>query len=119
MYQWIEYSLIFLNGQGIQPYETLVPLGVNFDGGHYVQEGRYRGRLSGNALQIENAVASLGMFGTRVLSDADILAIVEECTPTNTQINTDRPDNNTPKYIGPPSLDVDGRVVRTTSDTPF
>lgn len=120
MHQWIEYSLVYMNGLGQQPYETLVPLSVHFDGGHFVEAGRYRGRLSGTEEQIANAVLSLAMFGVRELTTDDILAIAERLVPTNSTGSAPHArETDTPQYIGPATLDEELRVVRATSDTPF
>lgn len=117
MYQWIEYSLVWLNGSGNQPYETLVPLGVNFDGGHLVQNGRYYGRLSADTQeQLDIAVASLAIFGAAVIADVDVLARVELLTPTNTEVSP-HPDASV-QYIGPASL-VDGNIVREMASEPW
>jgi hypothetical protein len=124
MFQWIEYSLVVFNGIGNQPYETLVPLGVNFDGGYYVENGRYRGRLSGNQEQIDNALRSLTMFGVQVLTESEILTIVERMIPTNSLVRTllgceDCPSGETEQYIGPASLTDTLEITRPLSTTPF
>lgn len=117
MHQWIEYSLIVLNGSGNQPYETLVPLGVNFDGGYYVENGRYRGRLSGTQEQINNALLSLNIFGVQSLSESDILTIVERVAPTNSLVrNMPHGDE---QYLGPASLTETLEITRALSSTPF
>lgn len=118
MYQWIEYSLVVLNGSGNQPYETLVPLGVGFDGGYYVENGRYRGRLSGTQEQIDNAVRSLAMFGVQVLTNDEILAIVERVAPTNSVVSANLPDG-VDQYLGPASLTDTLEITRSLSSTPF
>lgn len=105
-----------MNGVGNQPYETLVPLGVGFDGGYYVHDGRYRGRLTGTEEQINNAILSMAMFGVAALTDAAFLTIVETLQPTNTEVTTPTGDV---EYLGPATLDSEGRVVRPTSPTPF
>lgn len=118
MYQWIEYSLVVLNGSGNQPYETLVPLGVDFDGGHYVENGRYRGRLSGTQEQIDNALRSLAMFGVQALTETDILAIVERVAPTNSLVRSGLPQGEE-QYLGPASLTDTLEITRPLSSTPF
>lgn len=118
MHQWIEYSLLIINGIGNQPYETLMPLGVDFDGGHYVENGRYRGRLSGTQEQIDNALLSLTIFGAQVLSETDILEIVERVVPTNTVMPGDL-FNDVEQYLGPPSLTATLEIARSLSSTPF
>lgn len=118
MSQWIEYSLVVLNGSGLQPYETLVPLGVNFDGGYYVENGRYRGRLSGTQEQIDNALRSLVMFGVQPLTESDILGIVERVAPTNSLVQGATPDAPE-QYLGPASLTDTLEITRPLSATPF
>lgn len=118
-HQWIEYSLLYLNGSGIQPYETLIPLGVRFDGGHYVENGRYRGRLSGTTDQINNALLSLAVFGVLPLSPNDILQVVERMVPTNTQRQERPDDQQPPTYLGPATLNADLEIVREHRNTPF
>ena len=117
MSQWIEYSHVWLNGSGLQPYETLVPLGVDFDGGHYTAGGRYRGRLSGTSEQIENAVLSLSLFGVKSLTAEELLVIVENVQPTNS-LQRSLP-SETEQYLGPATLDAELRVNRALSETPF
>lgn len=116
MYQWIEYSLVWLNGSGNQPYETLVPLGVSFDGGHLVQNGRYYGKLSGTQEQIDNAVASLAIFGVAPIADADVLVRAELLSPVNTEAQ-DRPNEGT-QYLGPATM-VEGNIVRELAAEPW
>lgn len=117
MNQWIEYSLIVLDGSGIQPYETLVPLGANFDGGYYVENGRYRGRLSGTEEQVANALVSLAIFGVKTLTPEEMGAIVERMVPTNTlqEFLSDEPA----QYIGPVTFTEDLQIRRELSSTPF
>ena len=117
MYQWIEYSLVWLNGSGNQPYETLVPLGVNFDGGHLVQNGRYYGKLFGTQAQIDVALASLAIFAAVAVSDADVIARAELTSPVNTEVR-DLP-TETVQYLGPASLDSDGTLVRAFAEVPW
>lgn len=117
MYQWIEYSLFFSNGEGTQPYVVVAPFGVGFDGGYCVEAGRYRGRLFGTAEQIADALTALTNFAVTLLTDTEIIAIVERCIPINTTLP--RPPNAPTKYLGPASVDADGRIVRPTSSTPY
>lgn len=116
MHQWIEYSLVWLNGSGNQPYETLVPLGVNFDGGHLVQNGRYYGKLSGTQEQIDIALSSLAIFGVSPVADADVLVRAELLSPVNTEVHNH--PNETVQYLGPATM-VEGQIVRAVSASPW
>lgn len=117
-YQWIEYSLLWIDGLGIQPYETLQSIGAHFDGGHYTQSGRYRGRLiTDSTTHRAAALSSLSVFGAQTLSNTQICDIVETVTPTNTQIGNEL--GGPTRYIGPPTLDAELNVVRALSNTPF
>ncbi len=116
MYQWIEYSLVWLNGSGNQPYETLVPFGVNFDGGHLVQNGRYYGKLSGTQEQIDIALSSLVIFGVAPIADADVLVRAELLSPVNTEEH--RLPNEAIQYLGPATM-VEGEIVRAVSASPW
>jgi hypothetical protein len=118
MTTWIEYSLLFLNGQGTQPYETLAALGAHFDGGYYTETGRYRGRLTCDADRLADIVASLSIFGARILTTDELLTIVERVQPINS-VTMEVPNDTDVLYLGPASLDDELRVVRPTSPTPF
>lgn len=117
MYQWIEYSLIERDGQGIQPYEILVPLGVDFEGGHYVENGRYRGKLAGTPDQITNAMDAMRDFSPVALSDVEIVTIAEIEFPVDTEIR--HLPTESIRYIGPPTLDANSNIVRPMSTTKF
>lgn len=117
MYQWIEYSLFFSNGEGTQPYSVIAPFGAGFDGGYFVETGRYRGRLFGTVPQITDALAALTNFAVTSLTDAEIVAIAEQCIPINSPVYVF--PNSPMEYLGPASVDADGRIVRLTSSTPY
>ena len=118
MTTWIEYSLLFLNGQGLQPYETFGQLGAQFDGGQFVENGRYRGRLTCETDALTSTLASATIFGAAIVSNADIIAIVERMQPINSTLQP-HPGDETPLYLGPVSLGDDLQIVREISPTPF
>ena len=118
MTTWIEYSLLFLNGQGTQPYETLAALDAHFDGGYYTENGRYRGRLTCDENRLVDTVASITVFGARILTNDELLTIVERVQPINS-VTMQIPNDTDVLYLGPASLDDELRVVRPTSPTPF
>ena len=118
MYQWIEYSLINDNdGQGIQPYEVLVAVGVNFDGGYYIENGRYKGRLDGSPSEIAAALEAMSAFSPTTITGPEIVSIAERVVPTDTEVR--HLPTESLRYVGPPTLDANGVVVRELSTKRF
>jgi hypothetical protein len=117
MHQWIEYSLVNRNGEGIQPYQSLVPFDVSFEGGHYVENGRYRGKLTGTPEEISSAIEAIQEFSPIALSDADMLIIAEKELPTNTEVR--HLPTESIRYLGPPSIGANSTIVRALSAVPF
>lgn len=111
---WIQYTLLFINGSGYQPYETLGSIDAHFNGGQYVENGVYYGYLSGTEDACDQAIRSLYAFGGREVTYEELTDVIYRLQPINS-IPT-RPEE-TPKYIGPVMFDDEGLIIRELSET--
>lgn len=122
MTKWIEYSLIWDEyGIGEQPYEVLQYYGVNFDGGYYVVDGRYRGRMTSThddeyPNEWDLAFTALSDYLPTQLTEDDMRNVVETLEPINSEYTT---SEGTVLYVGPVTFDEELRVVREWAPTPF
>jgi methylenetetrahydrofolate--tRNA-(uracil-5-)-methyltransferase len=84
-----------------------VPLGVNFDGGHLVDQGRYYGKLSGTQEQINIAVSSLAIFGVAPIVDADSIFTEEEISAGGAFFKSRWNKGDSADYLNCPMTETD------------
>lgn len=109
---WVEYTLLYLNGSGHQPYETIAALGAHFEGGQYVHDGVYYGLLNGTDDQCHRAVRAMSAFGAREIEHDELIEIIYSTQPINTPVTA---SDMTTYYLGPVIIQEDGNIVRELS----
>jgi len=110
--RYIQYNLLQINGEGHQPYGAVAAAGATLEGGHFAQNGRMVGYLSGSDAAIEAALLALTPWGVKELSGETVLAHAEACERGNAQ-------DAEGLYVGPAELAPDGRVRRERSKKKF
>lgn len=111
---WVEYTLLYLNGSGHQPYETIAALGAHFEGGQYVHDGVYYGLLHGTDDECHRAVRAMTAFGAREIEHDELIEIIYSTQPINTPVPQ---FDNTLSYMGPVIINEDGIITRELSNT--
>lgn len=108
---YVTYRLLYIRGEGHQPYWQLSQVGVQFEGGLFKFNDRMLAYLSGdNVTDVLNAASAWGM---QEITGAEALTWSETALPVNTEVD----DLGTLKYVGPAEFDADGRIVRPLSET--
>lgn len=82
--KYVIYNLIWENGIGTQPYQTLVPFNVGFDGGVLVKNDTYFGYMHGADEQCVSAISGSAAFNMKELTEAEALNFFSEVVPLNT-----------------------------------
>ena len=113
---YITYHLLYLDGDGLQPYHQVAQMGMQFLGGLWKQGEVYFGYLIGDASKVAETIKALSAWGGEQLTEAEALAWSEAALPVNTE---EQGAEGNVQYVGPAEYDVHGYIVRPSSDTPW
>ncbi len=109
---YVTYQLLNIEGSGMQPYYQVAQGGMEFDGGHFGVEGRYLGYLLGNPSRVKDTLKALRPWGVVELTESEAMQWAETSVPVNTlDING--------RYLGAVSIDVGGRITRSSAGSPW
>lgn len=110
---YIEYSLLNHEGAGYQPYNQIQSMGMTFEGGVAVLNGRYLGYLHGDKALVEKTIEALRSWNAVELTLSEAKFFLEQVYPTNTAATIE----GVVKFIGPPTTDAEGKLHRPLLDT--
>lgn len=109
---YVTYELFWLNGEGHQPYQTVLQKGMGFDGGLFAINNTMFGYLTGNSNKKAETIAACAAFQMVEITTAEALFWAEQSLPINTQ-------NSDGLYAGPAELDQDGYIIRNWLQEPY